>query len=162
MKAAGKERERDLELTLLSGFSQLFRLQSITFFFVCVHACANGFRLQIVLVEAFSQAPASFFFFVIFGVDWCSLFFFFALFIYLTLWRLKNVLVKVEEKKKKLRSGKLLNLVALASCWAVKEVTIVFSPFAPFLLELLVDLILIAARLFCLKGEKKKKDTFAF
>lgn len=68
----------------------------------------------------------------------------------------------MEEKKKKLRSGKLLNLVALASCWAVKEVTIVFSPFAPFLLELLVDLILIAARLFCLKGEKKKKDTFAF
>lgn len=83
---------------MLSGFSQLFRLQRITsffFFFVCVHACANGFRLQTVFVEAFSQAPARFFF-VIFGVDWC---FFFALFIYLTLWRLKNVLVKVEEKK---------------------------------------------------------------
>ena len=82
-----------------------------------MHACANGFRLQIVLVEAFSQAPASFFFFCHFCVLLLlSFFFFFALFIYFTLWRLKNVLVKVEEKKKKLRSGKLLNLVALASC----------------------------------------------
>lgn len=118
MKAAGKERERDLELTLLSGFSQLFRLQSITFFFfVCVHACANGFRLQIVLVEAFSQAPAIFFFFVIFGVDWCSLFFFFC-FIYLfdVVAFKKRVSEGGGKKKKKLRSGKLLNLVALASC----------------------------------------------
>ena len=102
MKAAGKERERDLELTLLSGFSQLFRLQSITFFFVCVHACANGFRLQIVLVEAFSQAPASFFFFVIFGVDWCSLFFFFFfIFIFLGLVFKKSFMECGGKKKKK-------------------------------------------------------------